>query len=403
MSYIKGTINFLEKRADLSHAGQTGVSLHCHTKYSKEMLDFVPYYAELIPVVRQFWKRECRKYERREGKAPNFNTGYWEPPLTARAVFDAEEAQMAAAGLAAIVSITDHDSIQANADIREEIGNDLAPVSMEWTVPFGRAYFHLGIHNMPVDQADEISRILLDYTFAEGPPDNARLHEIFCMLNAIPQVLIIFNHPVWDIEMIGQAAHNELLREFVAEHIKSMHAIEVNGFRPWSENRAAIALAEECGLPLISGGDRHCLHSNTMINVTDAGSFSEFVDEIRVEQRSNIVVMPEYREPLALRQVSSMADIMGYFPDFPEGRRQWFERVYFDAEDGTGVRSLASHWAGQGPAWHRWLIRLLSVLSHKALRPLYHLTVDDVDIVPQPKVRIDGIPSIVRNPLAAEH
>jgi hypothetical protein len=402
MSYQNDCIHFIEKPLDLSPIGKVGVSLHCHTRFSKEMLDFLPYYAAAIPVVRNVWERECRRYELREGKAPNFNTGYWEPPLTGNQVFESERGRLAASGLDALVSITDHDSIGANLEIREEVANSIAPVSMEWTVPFGRAYFHLGIHNLPVDRSDELSRQLLNYTFAEGQPDNARLHEIFEMLNALPEVLIVFNHPVWDIEMIGQEEHNVLLKSFVAEHIRWIHALEINGFRPWNENRQTIALAEQCGLPLISGGDRHCLHTNTMVNITDAGSFAEFVDEIRIDRRSSIAVMPEYREPLALRQVSSMAQIMGYYPEFPVGRQRWFDRVYFDAEDGTGLRSLASHWEGKGPAWHRLAIGLISVLSHRTFRPLYHLTVEEHDIVPKRLPSFAGLSAIGRRPMPAE-
>lgn len=291
------SIHFLEKPRDLSEIGGTGVSLHCHTKYSRETLDFLPYYAAMIPIVSYFWERGCRRYSEREGKAPNFKTGYWEPPLTGHQVYEMETKQMNRVGLDSIVSITDHDTIQAGVEINRDIDNARAPISMEWTVPFGRAYFHLGVHNLPPDRAVEITRELLDFTFAGGEPDNERLHEIFAMLNEIPETLVIFNHPVWDIEMIGQERHNALLELFIAEHAKWLHAIEVNGFRPWSENQAAIELAERVGMPLISGGDRHCLHSNTMINVTSADSFAEFADEIRVEKRSNIVVMPDIANP----------------------------------------------------------------------------------------------------------
>jgi len=233
---------------------------------------------------------------------------------------------------------------------------------------------------LPAEIAVEIKRQLLDYTFAEGEPNNERLHTIFAMLNEVPPILVVFNHPVWDIEMIGQEGHDTLLESFIAEHSQWLHSIEINGFRPWSENRASMAIAEHLGMPMISGGDRHCLHSNTMINVTDAASFSEFAEEIRVDKYSHVVVMPEYHEPLVSRQMASMAEIMGYYPDFPEGRRHWYERVYFDADDATGVRSLWSHWAGREPIWQRWAIGLLTALGHRGLQPLFQLGVDWADM-----------------------
>jgi hypothetical protein len=396
MSFNNSRLHFLEQARDLSDIGKTGVSLHCHTLFSKEALDFIPYYAAKIPIVSNIWERECRRYHEREGRPPNFTTGYWEPPLTGHAVFEMETEQMGRLGLEGVVSITDHDSVQANLDLNLDIDNSRAPISMEWTVPYGCAYFHLGIHNLPAGRAETIAQSLVDYTFSSESPDNDQLHEIFALLNDMPEVLIVMNHPVWDIEMIGQARHEALMEMFVADHAKWLHAIEVNGFRPWSENTAAIELAERLGLPLISGGDRHCLHSNTMINVTGARSFSEFAAEIREDKLSNIVVMPEYREPLASRQIKSMAQILGHYPEFPKGRQQWFDRVYFNAEDETGVRSLASHWGGTCPAWHRWAISLLSVLGHRSLHPFFRLAVSRADIAPvesktqSPPVMIGG-------------
>ncbi|MCV4639621.1 hypothetical protein OFB62_30435, partial [Escherichia coli] len=76
------------------------------------------------------------------------------------------------------------------------------------------------------------------------------------MLNEIPQVLIILNHPLWDIEIVGQQRHEILLRNFIKTHGKWIHAFEVNGFRSWSENKAVIELAESLGIPVVTGGDR---------------------------------------------------------------------------------------------------------------------------------------------------
>ena len=42
---------FLKRGERLNNVAWTGVSLHCHTLHSKELLDFVPYYAERISIV----------------------------------------------------------------------------------------------------------------------------------------------------------------------------------------------------------------------------------------------------------------------------------------------------------------------------------------------------------------
>lgn len=283
-------------------------------------------------------------------------------------------------GLDGIVSITDHDSIDANLELRESNEKGKTPISMEWTVPFDDAFFHVGVHNLPADQADEIAKQMLDYTHAVGEPNDARLHELFAMLNDCPDVLIVLNHPIWDIEMIGQRRHERALDLFLAGHAKWIHAIEINGFRTWDENELAIELADRLGMPIISGGDRHCMHSNTMINVSNAQSFTEFVSEIRIDGHSKIAVTPEYNMPLPARQVSSIAQILGNFHHFPEGRRLWSDRIYFDAEDGTGIKTLTDHWDGRQPLWSRAALAALALVSHPLMRPIIGMTVGNTDI-----------------------
>ena len=51
--------------------------------------------------------------------------------------------------LPGLVSITDHDDIQAPMLLRTVPSSRHIPVSVEWTVPFGTTAFHLGIHNLP--------------------------------------------------------------------------------------------------------------------------------------------------------------------------------------------------------------------------------------------------------------
>lgn len=343
----------------------TGVSLHCHTLHSREMLDFVPYYAKRIPIASYFWNRQMTRHERLYGSRPDFGSGHWTPPLTGGEVFDSEAESIGALGLDSIVSITDHDSIGAGVELQLSVGNASAPISFEWTVPYDEGFFHLGIHNLPPDEAESISSRLLAYTHSEftaGSRDHLR--ELFKMLNEYQDVLIVLNHPIWDIEMIGQAAHERLLARFLDDFSEWMHAVEINGFRSWKENQGAAALAELLGLPLVSGGDRHCLQPNTMINITDAGSFAEFAHEIRYDAFSRIVVRPEYHRPLPCRQLDSIKQILGSYDHFPKGRQTWPERVYLDYKDGKGLRSLSESWEGGTPAWMSpafFVLRLLTV------------------------------------------
>src|SRR5215218_192856 len=373
MNLTKTRLHVLRKAEDLTLKAKSGVSLHCHTEHSKEMLDFIPHYAEKLPIIAQFWRRERGNYLEREGKALEFNTAYWSPPLTPHGVYDIEKKQINKAGLNAIVSLTDHDSIDGNLAVNETTENSRAPISLEWTVPFGYGFFHVGVHNLPKDRAVELTKTLLDYTFNEANHSNEKLRETFAMLNDLPGVLVILNHPMWDIEIVGKERHVALLKDFIREHGQWIHAFEVNGFRSWSENKKVIELAESLGIPLATGGDRHGCKPNTVINLTDAETFEEFANEIRVEKRSQVVLMPEYEQPLHSRQLQSFAEILRHYSDFPNGRQKWFDRVFFDIGDGHGLRPLSVHWIKGGPLWLRWAIWTLGVFGSPAMRPAFRL------------------------------
>ncbi|HVF30398.1 MAG TPA: hypothetical protein VNA22_05480 [Pyrinomonadaceae bacterium] len=380
----KTRLHVLRDNGKLTSSAKTGVSLHCHTELSKEMLDFVPHYAEKLPIISTFWRKEQKKYLEKEGKAIDFSTAYWSPPLTAQGVYDIEKKQINDAGLAAIVSITDHDSIDANLQVNERNDGERAPISLEWTVPFDYGFFHVGVHNLPPSRAIEITRNLLELTFVKENHTDEKLTEAFAMLSDIPEVLVILNHPLWDIEIVGKERHEALLKEFIKRHGRWIHAFEINGFRSWSENKAVIELAEALGIPIATGGDRHGCKPNTVINLTNADTFEEFVREIRVDKRSEVVMMPEYEHPLHSRQLQSFSEILSHYPDFVEGRQRWFDRVFFDNGDGKGIRNLASHgWRLGGPKWLRAAIWTLGFLGSPRMRPFFRVARKRHDRLPR--------------------
>jgi hypothetical protein len=381
---LKNTqLHILREAENLTPKARTGVSLHCHTEHSKEMLDFVPHYAEKLPIIATFWRKERDKYLEREGKGIDFSTAFWSPPLTPHDVYGIEKQQINEAGLEAIVSLTDHDSIDATLAVNEAHHNSRAPISLEWTVPFEFGFFHVGVHNLPKDRAVEITQTLLDYTFVKENHSNEKLNEMFAMLNDLPEVLVILNHPLWDIELAGKERHELLLKNFIRVHGRWIHAFEINGFRSWSENKAVIELAEAIGMPIATGGDRHGCKPNTVINLTSAETFEEFVREIRVDKRSEVVLMPEYEHPLHSRQLQSFSEILRHYPEFREGRQRWFDRVHFDIGDGHGLRQLSVHWKRGGPTWLRWAIWTLGVLGSPKMRPVFRMARKKHDRVPK--------------------
>lgn len=384
MKIQQTSLKILPEKKDLSRNAKTGVSLHCHTLYSKEMLDFLPFYAERIPIVSYFWRKEQEKYRQREGKKIDFSTGYWSPPMSEQEVYQIEKEQINQIGLDEIVSITDHDCIEANLKLIESVENKKAPISMEWTVPFEIGFFHLGIHNLPHDKALEISDELLNFTFAKERNlefNQNRLEEIFEMLNQFSEILVVFNHPLWDIEMIGKEQHQILLQKFLGKYAPWIHALEFNGFRSWSENKGVIELSEILGIPLVTGGDRHGCQPNTVINLTNSRNFAEFVEEIRVDKYSQIVLFPEYKQPLTSRCLLSISEILKFYPEFPEGRKKWFDRVYYDKNDGNGLQKLSTHWERGGPGWLRWVISAFRFLGNKQFQPIFRLAQNQSDVV----------------------
>ncbi len=384
MNLRRTRLHILHEVQDLSKEAKTGVSLHCHTEHSKEMLDFIPHYAARIPIITYFWNRERKNHIKRRGKDIEFNGAYWSPPMPPDEVYNIEKAQINEVGLDAITSITDHDSIAANLQINESTANEQAPISMEWTVPFDFGFFHVGVHNLPKNRAVELSKILLDYTFNKENQTTVNLNEVFAMLHALPEVLIVLNHPLWDIEIVGKEKHAFLLKNFLTEHGRWMHALEINGFRKWSENKAVIEMAEALNLPIVTGGDRHGCRPNTVINLTNSRTFAEFVEEIRVHRRSEVALMPEYKQPLHSRQLQSFGEILSYYPQFSDGRRHWHDRVYYDYNN-RGLEKLSVHsdWQNGGPKWLQWATWTLGISGSPRLRPLFRLAMKREDHVPR--------------------
>jgi hypothetical protein len=222
-------------------------------------------------------------------------------------------------------------------------------VSVEWTVPFGATSFHLGIHNMPSATGAEWMARMEAFT-AIPVKDRApgSLTEMLAELDSIPSVLIVFNHPLWDLYRIGDDPHRVLVNDFLLASGQYIHALELNGLRDWAENREVSTLAAQWNQIVISGGDRHGIEPNANINLTHAASFTEFVYEVRRERASHVLFMPQYKEPWKHRILMSTLDAIREHPDFPEGSRRWDERVFHPDADGN-IRPIAELWPGLRP------------------------------------------------------
>jgi hypothetical protein len=259
-----------------------------------------------------------------------------------------------------MVSITDHDNITAPMLLRTVPSARRIPVSVEWSAPYGGQSFHLGVHNLPSAKAAEWMKTLADYT---ANPSDKRFTEILKALHEEPNVLVVFNHPLWDLYLIGAEKHQFLVNEFLQINGNYLHALELNGLRNWEENRAVRGLAEQWNMLLISGGDRHGVEPNANINLTNATSFTEFVHEVRREKKSDVLFMPQYAEPWKHRLLKSTIDAIRHYPEFPQGSRTWDERVYHPDQNGV-VRPLSELWPnGAPPRAISWLLGAVQLMG----------------------------------------
>jgi hypothetical protein len=337
----QSTISYLWRDQKAAQGFRSGVSIHSHTNQSQETLDFLANLGNQCPLIRPLLSRLEQRSERLYGVRIDYAASYWTPPMTPKLAFDLESRQIEKLDLAPMVSISDHDNIKAPMLLRTVPSARRIPVSVEWSAPYGGVQsFHLGVHNLPSAKAAEWMQTLADFT---ANPSDARLTEILKALHEEPNVLVVFNHPLWDLYLIGQEKHEFLVNEFLQKNGAFLHALELNGLRNWDENRAVRRLAERWNMLLISGGDRHGVEPNANINLTNATSFSEFVHQIRREKKSDLLFMPQYAEPWKHRLLQSTIDAIRHYPEFPQGSRTWDERVYHPDTHGV-VRPLSELW-----------------------------------------------------------
>jgi hypothetical protein len=355
------SISYLWRDRNASAGFRTGVSLHSHTNQSQETLDFLASFGNQFPVVRPLLARLERRAEERYGVRVDYAKSYWTPPMTPKLAFDLESKQIEKLEMAAMVSITDHDSIKAPMLLRTVPSARRIPVSVEWSAPYGGMQsFHLGVHNLPSARAAQWMETLADFT---ANPSDARLTELLAALHNEPGVLVVFNHPMWDLYLIGKEKHRFVVNEFLQKNGNYLHALELNGLRHWDENREVRRLAERWNMLLISGGDRHGVEANANINLTNATSFTEFVHEIRREKRSTVLFMPQYAEPWKHRILQSTLDAIRPYPEFPAGSRTWDERVYHPDRNGV-VRPLRELWpTGTVPGYMAFLIGIVQMMG----------------------------------------
>lgn len=320
---------------------RTGVSIHSHTSRSKEGLDFMERIFESHSLLRGFIRAQ-EKAADKWGLQIDFAQGYWTPPLCPRSAYEVEKNQIEQTlGMQALVSLTDHDCIDAPLLLRVVPAMHETPVSLEWTVPFQSAKFHLGVHNLPGARAQEWMDELKACT---AQPSTERICDLLSTLHEIPEVLVVFNHPLWNLYANPAAEFARNLEDFLAFNNGHLHAFELNGLRRGEENRQVAELAASWQQIVVSGGDRHGCEPNANLNLTNAASFDEWVQELRRERRSQVLFMPHYRDSRVARFYQTFLDAVASYPDHSDGAARWDQRTYHPGHDGS-MQPLSLLWA----------------------------------------------------------
>ncbi len=374
---------------DLGRGSQAAVSLHGHTNRSKESLQLIPELARRGPMLHQALEKQCRR-----SRIPvDFSRAYWTPPLTPELAYETEKDQIETVlGRTAFVSLTDHDTIEAPLWLRALPDTAHTPISVEWSVPFAGTIFHLGVHNLPSARAQSIMGDLAAYT---KRPNDRLLLELLALLDSFPDVLVVFNHPLWTQSCVGVQRGSDDLQRFLQCSNQFLHAFEINATRGRKENNRVRELAEHWQRPLVSGGDRHGCDANGALNLTEAETFSEFVSEIRQDQRSHVLLMPQYSEPVSVRTTRTLLDVIRNYPEFPLGCRRWDDRIFHPDANGGPDRPISSLWKAP-PAYVEKILSCIRVLENamvqRAMERVFRSAV--VSEIPA-EISADVIPSEV--------
>lgn len=353
---------------------RTAVSLHSHSTCSRESLAFLPDFARRIPLVSRLLEHGTRVYQRTYGRPIDFSDWYWRPPLAPADVIASEQSHLEQRlGLDVLVSLTDHDTLEGPRRLRASGHRDV-PLSFEWTVPFERCEFHLGVHSLDPRRAGEIADALTAYTNRDESAPAPDIAELLAWLCESPETLVILNHPYWDMGGVGQMRHDSTLLAFLRAHRDHIHGLELNGYRTWNENRRVLPLATGFAIPVVGGGDRHGYIPNAIVNLSRAGSLAGFAHELRVERRSQCVIFPEYLDPFPARILRNASDVLA--PERRAGRpaRLWDERVFTTS---NGVEQpMSTLWNGP-PAWLAAAVATARLMASHPFSPLLGLRRSD--------------------------
>jgi predicted metal-dependent phosphoesterase TrpH len=360
---LEQKISCFWKEPKAAEAYQTAIALHGHTNFSQESLHFISDFAKKFAFLRWLMALKDREALRESKVHIDLKRAYWTPPLSPSAAFELETRQISEElRLRSFVSLTDHDNIHAALLLRVHKNMADVPISIEWSVPYCSAELHIGLHNLPPGSAEQMVEKMHAYT---DNPSESVLKEVLAELHARRDVLIVLNHPVWDIVGAGEEVHRQAVGSFMAKFSNYVDAFELGGFRSWEENREVYELAAGWNVPIVAGGDRHGCEPSACLNLTNATSLPEYIDEVRNQKRTHVLFMPQYARPLWVRMLQVALDATQVQPGNPLGI-YWDERTFHPDYTGT-MRPISQLWVRR-PAFIEMIFGTVRMLESAAIR-----------------------------------
>jgi hypothetical protein len=265
------------------------VSLHNHSRHSVEKL------AALNHVIKKSFMRPLSGILQKSfglGDVPDLNYAdvTYNPPYTPEDVYEMEAAAASLWGFDGVhLAITDHDEFAGGLALlrsRPNLNGRVA-VSEELSLWFEGHLFHLGVCNLPESGVEQT------HAQIQSAARGGRYDELFELLKA-SGCLVVLNHPLvaW-----GPGAQAIPATELLSRYGWAIHALEVNGMRSCEENDRVLELAKQWRKPVVGGGDSHLLVASSVISLSRAATFKDFIAEVK-DGHAVPFVTPEYFAPL---------------------------------------------------------------------------------------------------------
>ena len=266
------------------------VSLHNHSRHSVEKL------AALNQVVKLAFMRPLSGVLQTSfglGGVSNLNYAEitFNPPYTPDDVYEMESAAVARWGFEGLhLTITDHDEFAGSLELlraRHDLNGRVA-IGEELSLWYQGHLFHLGLSGLPESAIDETHNRI------QSAARGGRHDELFETL-AASGCLVVLNHP-----LVAWAPGSETIpiTDLLTRYGWAIHALEVNGMRRREENDRVLELARHWRKPVVGGGDSHLLVASSIVTLSQAASFKDFIAEVKSGHAVPFVA-PDYFAPLS--------------------------------------------------------------------------------------------------------